>query len=127
MIDVFLVDDHPVMRELLREMLETYDDLTIVGEAGTGEAAVTEAAVLQPAAVILDIHLPTLNGIQATATIKRQCPATAVIGITAGEPHPEEAEMMFAAGAVALLDKAEILDALYPSIVEAVTQIKTPA
>lgn len=121
MIDVLLVDDHPVMRRLLREMVETYADLSIVGEAETGEDAVTQAATLRPSVVIIDVHLPTLNGIQATKLIRLQNPFTAVIGLTAGEPRPEETAMMLAAGAAALMNKAEVLQALYPSILEAVT------
>jgi DNA-binding NarL/FixJ family response regulator len=122
MIDVFLVDDHPLMRRFLREMLETYADLTIVGEAETGEEAVTQAARLQPSVVIMDIHLPTLNGIQATKLIKAQSPSTAVIGLTAGEPHPTEKSLIFAAGGAALINKEEALISLHRSIHEAVSR-----
>ena len=82
-IPVLLVDDHPKMRRFLREMLETYADLTVVGKAETGEEAVTKAAQLQPAVVIIDINLPRLNGIQATKLIRLQNPRTAVIVLTA--------------------------------------------
>src|SRR5262252_9565914 len=93
MIDVLLVDDHPVMRQLLRELLESHDDLTIVGEAGNGEDAVTEVTKLQPSVVI--------------------------VGLTAGvQGHTEKA--MLAAGAVAIIDKAEVFEALYPAILQAV-------
>ena len=53
MIDVLLVEDHPVMRQLLRDMLESYADLTIVGEAESGDDAVTQATALQPSVVTL--------------------------------------------------------------------------
>lgn len=124
MIDVLLVDDHPHMRHLLREMLETYDDLTIVGEAETGEGAVLQAALLQPSVVIMDINLPTLDGIEATKLIKRRSPSTAVIGLTAGKPRDTEKELIFAAGGAALIDKAEIFEALHPAIHEAIRHQK---
>lgn len=119
MIDVILVDDHPVMRQLLRELLESHDDLTIVGEAGNGEDAVTEVTKLQPSVVIVDITLPTMSGIQATGLMKLRSPFSAIIGLTAGvQGHTEKA--MLAAGAVAIIDKAEVFEALYPAILQAV-------
>jgi two-component system, NarL family, response regulator LiaR len=125
MIDVLLVDDHPVMRQFLREMLESYADLTIVGEAQNGEDAVAQATTLQPSVVIIDINLPTMNGIQATKLIKLQSPFTAVIGLTAGvQGHNENA--MIAAGATAVINKAEVFEALYPSILEAVRRLRSP-
>ena len=125
MIDVLLVDDYPVMRQLLREVLEAYTDITIVGEAGTGEDAVIQATRLQPAVVIIDIHLPTMNGIEATRLIKRQCSCTAVIGLTDGEPdHTEHA--MLSAGATAVVSKGQIFTALHSAIVEVVSRLKSP-
>ncbi len=125
MIDVLLVEDHPVMRQLLRDMLESYADLTIVGEAESGDDAVTQATVLQPSVVIIDINVPTLNGIQATKLIKLRSPSTAVIGLTAGEQgHTEKA--MIAAGAAALINKGDVFQDLYPSIQAAVRRPKSP-
>jgi DNA-binding NarL/FixJ family response regulator len=125
-IRILIVDDYSLMRRLLREMLETYADLRIVGEAITGEDALLQAATLQPAVVILDIHLPKMNGIQATKLLKLQNPSIAVIGLTAAEPRVEEIELISAAGAAALLNKADIIDALYPSIVGALRRLKNP-
>ena len=126
MVNVLLVDDHAPVRRLLRELLETYADLSIVGEAVTGEDALVQAATLQPAVVILDIHLPKMNGIQATKLLKLQNPSIAVIGLTAGEPRVEEIELISAAGATTLLNKAEVINALYPSILRAVQELRTP-
>ena len=125
MIDVLLVEDHPVMRQLLRDVLECYADLTIVGEAESGDDAVTQATALQPSVVIIDINLPTINGIEATKLIKLRSPFTAVIGLTAGEQgHTERA--MIAAGATALISKGDVFQALYPSIQAAVRRSKSP-
>jgi DNA-binding NarL/FixJ family response regulator len=99
--------------------LESHDDLTIVGEAGNGEDAVTEVTKLQPSVVIVDITLPTMSGIQATELMKMRSPFSAIIGLTAGvQGHTEKA--MLAAGAVAIIDKAEVFEALYPAILQAV-------
>ena len=66
MIEILLVVDHPHVRRILRELIETYDDFMIVGEAINGEEAVLLAAKLKPAAVVMDIHLPVLSGVPAT-------------------------------------------------------------
>lgn len=123
MIDVLLVDDHPVMRELLREILEGYADVRIVGEAANGEEAVAEVTKLQPSVAIIDINLPTITGIQTTELIKLQSPVTAIIGLTAGvQGHTEKA--MLAAGAVEIVNKAEVFESLYPTILKAVRRLR---
>ena len=125
MVDVLLVDDHPKMRHLLRQMIETYADVTIVGEADNGEDAVTKATALRPSVVLIDVNLPAISGIQATKLIKRLSPSSAIIGLTAGPPEQTE-QIMIAAGAAAVIDKGEVLDSLYPLILEAVKQLKSP-
>jgi len=125
MISILLVEDHPQVRRLLRELLATYTDLRIVGEAQSGEEALSLVATLQPAVVIIDIHLPALNGIQTTKLIRHQSPFTAVIGLTAGEPSDEETALMQAAGADGLFDKAAVIEALHPAIHKAVNHLQT--
>lgn len=124
-IEILLVDDHPHVRQLLRETIESYDDLSIVGEAANGEEAVLLAAKLKPAAVVMDIHLPVLSGVPATTLIKINNPFTAVIGLTAGDPHEDEKAMSIA-GAALVLNKSEVSHTLYPAIVAAVKQVKNP-
>jgi DNA-binding NarL/FixJ family response regulator len=124
-IGILLVDDHPHMRKLLRELIETYDNLKVVGEATNGEEAVLLAVALKPAAVVMDVHLPVLSGIAATTLIKTTNPFTAVIGLTAGDPYQDEKAMVMA-GAAVVIDKGELAHALYPAIVKAVKQIKSP-
>ena len=123
MINVLIVDDHGHIRQVLRQIIESYDDLTIAGEAVNGEEAVLLAAKLKPAAVVMDIHLPLLNGIPATTLIKMNNPFTAVIGLTAGDPREDEKAMAIA-GASTVISKNDVLHALYPAIVNAVKQIK---
>ena len=126
MIEILLVDDHPHIRKLLREIIESYDNLTLVGEAVNGEEAVLLAVKLKPAAVVMDIHLPVLNGIPATTLIKMNNPFTAVIGLTAGDPREDEKAMTIA-GAATVINKSEVLHALYPAIIAAVQRVKNPA
>jgi DNA-binding NarL/FixJ family response regulator len=126
MIEILLVDDHPHIRKLLREIIESHDDLTLVGEAVNGEEAVLLAVKFKPAAVVMDIHLPVLNGIPATTLIKMNNPFTAVIGLTAGDPREDEKAMTIA-GAAAVINKSEVLHALYPAIIDAVQRVKNPA
>jgi DNA-binding NarL/FixJ family response regulator len=102
-IDILLVDDHSHVRKILREVIETHDNLKVVGEATNGEEAVLLAVALKPAAVIMDVHLPLVNGIAATTLITTN-PFTAVIGLTAGDPHEDEKAMTIA-GAATVIDK----------------------
>ena len=82
-IKVMLVDDHILVREGTRELLEREDDLQIVAEAGNGEEAVRLAAEHRPDVIIMDIAMPKLNGIEATRQIKATDPTTAVLVLTA--------------------------------------------
>lgn len=82
-IEVIIVDDHPVFRQGLRNVLATHEDLRIVGEASDGEEAVQVAQELLPDVVVMDINLPILNGLQATRRLKDLCPAVNVIMLTA--------------------------------------------
>jgi len=82
-IEVMIVDDHPVFRQGLRNVLAAYEDLCIVGEATDGHEAVERAQKLHPDVVVMDINLPTLNGLQATRRLKALCPEINVIMLTA--------------------------------------------
>jgi len=124
MIDVLLVDDHPVMRELLRQVLEVYPDISIVAEASNGEDAVTQATHLRPAVAIIDIHLPTMSGVEATKRIRLQSPSTVVFGLTAGTPDHKDMAMI-SAGADQVIDKVDVVCRLYAAIVDAVSRLKT--
>jgi DNA-binding NarL/FixJ family response regulator len=69
-IRVLVVDDHPVVRQGLRSFLETRDGLTVVGEAGDGEAAVAEAARLDPDVILMDLLMPGVDGLEAITRIR---------------------------------------------------------
>jgi two-component system, NarL family, response regulator NreC len=78
-ISVFLVDDHTIVRDGLRYLLEAQGGIKIVGEAANGRDAVKAVKKLQPDIVIMDILMADLNGIEATEQICRESPATRVI------------------------------------------------
>ncbi|MGO9377521.1 MAG: response regulator [Dissulfurispiraceae bacterium] len=78
-IKVFLADDHAVLRDGLKSLLETNNDMKVVGEADNGLDAVRKVAKICPDVVIVDIAMPELNGIDVTHRIKEACPSTRVI------------------------------------------------
>jgi DNA-binding NarL/FixJ family response regulator len=82
-IRVMLVEDHVLMREGTRELLEQEDDLCVVAQAGDGLEAVRLAAELHPDLILMDIALPRLNGIEATKQIKAAVPQVAILILSA--------------------------------------------
>jgi len=82
-IRVLIADDHAVIREGMRHLLEQEKDLEVVGEASDGEEAARLVPKLKPDLVLMDIVMPKLSGIEATKLIKQACPATNVLILTA--------------------------------------------
>ena len=78
-ITVFLVDDHTIVRDGLRMLLEAEQDMVVVGEAGNGREAVEKVTQLRPDVVVTDIAMPEMNGIEAAEHIREICPSTRVI------------------------------------------------
>jgi NarL family two-component system response regulator LiaR len=81
-ITVLIVDDHKVVREGVRAFLETQPDITVVGEAASGEAAVDLVAEHAPDVVLMDLVMPGLDGVDATRLVKQASPRTRVIVLT---------------------------------------------
>ena len=125
MIHILLVEDHSYVRMLLRQLIEMYDDISIVGEAVNGEDALRLAAKLQPDVVIMDVHLPVLSGVVTTTLIKLNNPSTAIIGLTAGSAQEDE-KAMLVAGAASVINKSDVLQALHPAIIDAAKQVIKP-
>jgi DNA-binding NarL/FixJ family response regulator len=78
-IKILLADDHVVVRDGLRLILEVDGDMQVVGDAANGRAALRMARELHPDVVLMDIAMPELNGIEATQRIREQCPSTQVV------------------------------------------------
>ncbi|CAM3781892.1 response regulator transcription factor [Kibdelosporangium persicum] len=85
MIKVLLVDDHPVVREGLRGMLDAEPDLVVVGEAGSGEEAVAMATAARPDVILMDLRMPGLDGAGATEKITSLNIGSRVIVLTTYE------------------------------------------
>jgi len=112
---VLLVDDHAMVRQGLRSMLETYPDLEVVAEASDGIEAVESAINTQPDVVVMDINLPRLNGIDATRRIKKDAPNTLVVGLSVHYSAQTHAAVI-EAGAAAFLSKEQATEDLYRTI-----------
>jgi DNA-binding NarL/FixJ family response regulator len=80
---IVVVDDHPLMRFALREMLSTQGDLEVVGEAADGREAVELCRRLHPDLVLMDVWMPRMDGLEATRKMKRELPRTIVLVLTA--------------------------------------------
>ncbi len=139
-IRILLAEDHVVVRQGTRQLLEHEPDFEIVGEAGDGEEAVRLAAQLKPDVVIMDVAMPKLSGIEATKQIKAQLPSVIVLVLT-GYDYDEYVFSMLEAGAAGYLLKNvsgdELIHAIravyggepmmHPTILKKlITRFKTP-
>jgi DNA-binding NarL/FixJ family response regulator len=117
---VLLVDDHRILREGLRGLLEGRTDLKVVGEAADGEAAVALAGELSPNLVILDVSMPRMNGVEATRRILAACPRVKVLALSM---HPDRRYVieMLKAGASGYLLKDSAFDELLHAIESVMT------
>ena len=82
---ILLADDHPLMRQGMRAMLEREPDVEIVGEAQNGRQAVELSRSLEPDLVLMDVRMPEMDGLQATQTIKQELPQISVLIVTSHE------------------------------------------
>lgn len=114
-IAVLLVDDHRMIREGLRSVIEEKPDLHVVGEAADGIEALEKTRELCPDVVLMDINMPRMGGLEATRRIRQEMPEVIVIGLSL---HSREnmANAMLRAGAVAYLSKEDALGTLCETI-----------
>ncbi len=110
-IAILLADDHRIIREGLRALLESEDDLTVVGEASSGREAVELTRRLHPDVVVMDIGMPLLNGLEATRQIRKEIPSTRVLILSAhsDDLYIRQVAEVGAAGYVAKQTSAEEL------------------
>jgi DNA-binding NarL/FixJ family response regulator len=116
---VLLVDDHFLVRQGLRKYLSHHLDIELVGEATDGEEAVKLTDLLKPDVVVMDIHMPRMNGIEATESIIRKHPHLPVIGLSFYVGNGNR-EAFLDAGACLLLEKGtahkHLLHAIYQAV-----------
>lgn len=103
-IRVLIADDHTVMRDGLKALLLTADDIRVVAEAGDGRAALRRALELKPDVAIMDIAMPELNGIEAARLLREKCPDTRVVMLSM-HSSLEHVYRALAAGALGYLLK----------------------
>ena len=141
MISVLLVDDHPVVREGLRGMLEAEPDLTVVGEAGSGDEAVAVNLARAPDVILMDLRMPGLDGVGATRRILADTPQRRVVVLTTYETDADILRAVEAGAAGYLLKDASRADlagavraaargetVLAPSVAgKLVAQVRNPA
>ena len=112
---VLIAEDHETVREGLKLILTAQSDIEVVGEAATGREAIELAVELNPDVVLMDISMPSINGLKATAKLKTSCPKVKVLALTR---HKDEAYLqeMLRAGASGYVLKqsppAELIHAL---------------
>jgi signal transduction histidine kinase/ActR/RegA family two-component response regulator len=118
LVRVLLVDDHAMVRQGLRTVLEGYADIEIAGEAANGQDAVMMVDKLQPDVVVMDVNMPGISGIEATATVKHHYPHVGIVGISINTDEEVQLEMKRAGGS-ALISKEAAVDDLYGAIHQA--------
>jgi len=114
-IRILLAEDHVVVREGTRQLLEREQDLEVIGEAGDGEEEVRLASQLKPDVIIMDVSMPKLSGVEATKRIKALLPLTIVLVLT-GYDYDEYIFSLLEAGAAGYLLKDVSGDELISAI-----------
>ena len=116
-IRVLLADDDSSFVESLRPLIERQPELAVVGAAHDGLAAIELADELRPDAIVIDLHMPLLDGVSAVARLRRDYPALCVIALT-GDAEPALHRAVTEAGADAVLMKSEFVDTLIARLAE---------
>jgi two-component system, NarL family, response regulator LiaR len=114
-IRVMIVDDHDMVRNGLEVMLETCDDLEMVGQANSGEQALRLCVDLQPDVVLMDLVMPAMNGVETTQAMREQYPHTQIIALTSFK-EKDLVQDALQAGAIGYLLKNVSIDELAEAI-----------
>ena len=136
-IRIILVDDHPVVRQGLRKILSTFEQIAVEGEAGSGREAIELARELRPDVVVMDISMPQMSGIEATSILRRDLPEIKVLALSMHE-DPSYVKQALRAGARGYMLKdsppKDLVDAIanvnagtVPMSPQAATKLATPA
>jgi RNA polymerase sigma factor (sigma-70 family) len=117
-INVVLADDHAMFRAGLKSLLERQDDMSVVGEAVSGERAVALAQEMEPDVIVMDVGMPGLNGIEATRQLQDRAPDVRVVALTVHRDQ-EVVTRMLGAGAQGYLIK----DCAFEELIDAVRAV----
>ena len=115
-ISILLVDDHIMLRDGLKSLLESEEDIRVIGQADTGEQAIQLSALLQPDIIVLDIGLPDMNGVAAIRAIRSQNTSSQII-VLSMYSHKEVVRQSIEAGCAGYVPKSSahtsLLEAIY--------------
>lgn len=117
-IRVLLADDDADFVESLRELIDRQPELEVVGAVGNGLEAIEQTEELRPDAVVIDLHMPLLDGVTAIARLRHDHPSLCLIALT-GDEAPRLHRAVKEAGADGVLLKSELVDGLVDRIAEA--------
>ena len=118
-IRVLVVDDNVVFRRTILSVLRPYPDLEVIGEASSGNEAVEMAGKLNPAVVLMDVHLGrVMDGIAATRILTKQCPGMAVLGLS-WDTREYVATAMRIAGALDVIAKEQAVEKMHEAVLRA--------
>jgi DNA-binding NarL/FixJ family response regulator len=117
MVDIYLCDDVPELRQLLRIILEEDPGLRVVGETGDAQVGIEEIAELQPNVVLLDLSMPGMDGLEALPLIRRAAPGTSVI-VFSGFTEDRMASLVLERGADRYIEKGEPLERVRQAVRE---------
>jgi DNA-binding NarL/FixJ family response regulator len=121
-IRVLLADDDRAFVESLHELIDRQPELEVVGAVANGLEAIEQADALEPDAVVIDLHMPLVDGVTAVARLRGDHPSLCLIALT-GDTAPKLHDAVKEAGADAVLLKSELVDGL----VERLSTVRTPA
>ena len=108
---VLLADDDPGFLDSLQPLIDHQPELTVIGKAPDGLVAIELADTLAPDAVVIDLHMPLLDGVTAVARLRKDHPSLCLIALT-GDPAPELHRAVCDAGADAVLLKGDLVETL---------------
>ena len=115
MLRILIADDHDIVRQAVRHILQTQDDWEVAGEASNGQEAIRLTRELKPDAVVMDITMPVMNGLDATREILRTSPVCKVLILTMHEDG-RFAEEVQRSGATGLVTKSKAAEELKPAL-----------
>ena len=120
---VIITDDHDMVRQGLSMFFRTLDEFVLIGEARDGLEAVQICEELQPDVVLMDILMPEMNGIEATARISKNFPHIKIVALTSFSDDDDLVQRILEAGAIICLPKQSTIDEVADALRAAVAEV----